>query len=339
MLFFANGFGDNLINLPALRALASAFEGRLRLACSRGPHVVLFDDLPLAERVELPMWREDGRRCFDAAAAAEALGPCDLFVSLVPWRTPSSDALLAALQPATSIGFFDSFDVHVPLCYAKHSAELALDVARVVLPAAALAAFGEPPRYPREAVERARSILALLPRDARAVLVHADTVAEKTWPLERFAAALDAHLSAHPNDVALVVGATVPPFERCVSSTRLASCAGLPFATACALVANADLFVGVDSLMLHVADFARVPSVALFGPTEPREFGCLFAPHTVVRGANGTTSSISVEAVVAALEEMSRPPLSAGPRPTAPVLRAPRSRPPADARAARETVR
>ena len=41
------------------------------------------------------------------------------------------------------------------------------------------------------------------------------------------------------------------------------------------LVSEADLFVGVDSCMLHVADFYRVPGVGLFGPTRASEFGFL----------------------------------------------------------------
>jgi ADP-heptose:LPS heptosyltransferase len=54
---------------------------------------------------------------------------------------------------------------------------------------------------------------------------------------------------------------------------------GLPLDLAMGLVANADLFVGIDSSMLHAADLARVPGVGLFGPTRAATWGFRFAPH------------------------------------------------------------
>jgi ADP-heptose:LPS heptosyltransferase len=68
------------------------------------------------------------------------------------------------------------------------------------------------------------------------------------------------------------------------------------------LVGTADLFVGIDSSMLHAADLARVPGVGLFGPTRAAEWGFRFAPHRHVDRT--TMADITVDAVLDALEEL-----------------------------------
>ena len=53
LAFFINGYGDNYLNLPALRALCRLFEGRLTLVCRQGPHLFCFDDLEIERRITL----------------------------------------------------------------------------------------------------------------------------------------------------------------------------------------------------------------------------------------------------------------------------------------------
>lgn len=52
---FANGFGDCLLALPALRALASIFRGWLTLISQSGVGHVFFSDLPLRSLHECEM--------------------------------------------------------------------------------------------------------------------------------------------------------------------------------------------------------------------------------------------------------------------------------------------
>jgi ADP-heptose:LPS heptosyltransferase len=68
------------------------------------------------------------------------------------------------------------------------------------------------------------------------------------------------------------------------------------------LVANADLFVGIDSSMLHAADLARVPGVGLFGPTRAATWGFRFGPHRHVD--RSTMADITVEEVLSAMEDL-----------------------------------
>ena len=47
VIFYINGIGDNILNLPALRALGALFAGRLSLICSGSDSLFMFADLPL----------------------------------------------------------------------------------------------------------------------------------------------------------------------------------------------------------------------------------------------------------------------------------------------------
>jgi hypothetical protein len=51
-VFFSNGHGDRILNLPALRALAVIFAPRLTLICNEGSGSLFFSDLPLGSVVE-----------------------------------------------------------------------------------------------------------------------------------------------------------------------------------------------------------------------------------------------------------------------------------------------
>lgn len=140
----------------------------------------------------------------------------------------------------------------------------------------------------------------------------------KRWPAERFAALADA-LEQQRRQVLLVEGpadmetieavqahaARPYPVVRETSPRRLA-----------ALLSRGALFVGNDSGVTHLAAVAGVPTVALFGPTDPANWAPL-GHSRVVRSCTARTtyqgqirvcddaacmSAISVEEVVAGIE-------------------------------------
>src|SRR5262249_12529485 len=125
---FANGIGDHLLNLPALRALSALYPGRLRLVCMPGARATFFGDLPLLDALEIEFVREGSRREFDADALAARIGRCDLFLSLVPWHSDSMDRLLRLVAPTHCKGFYPAFHDRLPLDYCRHGAELAFDL-------------------------------------------------------------------------------------------------------------------------------------------------------------------------------------------------------------------
>ena len=301
VVFFVNGIGDHLLALPAVRALANLFDGRLRVVCAPGMYELFFADLRIADM--FPCVIEPGGRTFDAAELANAIGPCDLFVSLVPWHSASITELIELLAPPDSIGFFPQFVHARPRDYSKHAMDLAFDVPRYFDASLRVEAHLSPPVLPAEAWESARRIRARIPAPMRILAVHMDTASEKMWPIERFTHVLDKFLENHPEFFVLVVGALEYSCDHAPMSDRVVTACGLPLSVTFCLVASADAFLGVDSCMLHAADLFRVPGVGLFGPTCCHEFGFRVAKHRHV-SANQNLDEVDPASVLEMLESL-----------------------------------
>jgi hypothetical protein len=304
LAFFINGYGDNYINLPALRALCRLFDGRLTFVCRQGPHLFCFEDLPVHRRVALKAWFNGEDYQFDAGAAAAEIGECDLFLSLVPWSSPSLNNLLESWKGIPSLGFFENY-TRVPLNYDKPSADLAFDIVRSLSPDYRLHDFVEPLRYPTERRQDVQEIFSMLEPDTRTLSVHMDTLAHKTWDETRWVESLDEFLDRYTDFVVLLVGRPQQPVdtEQWRNADRVIPCYGLSLPSSCCLVAESDFFIGVDSCMLHVADMARVPGVGLFGPTNVKEFGFYIGPHIMIQG-DGSMDKIPVDMVIQALDQL-----------------------------------
>lgn len=302
---FANGFGDCLLGLPALRATASLFSGRLTLICPPGIARLFFSDVPLGVVCGCEMRQVPQGRAFDADELSKRLMGCDLLLSLnSTWHSPDVDRLLALLSPAASVGFFPGFTVTLPRAADKHSADLVFDVPQRLKPSLRLEDFAAPPAFPSQAHQLARKMKGLLPAGARMLLVHADTKPEKMWPAERFVAVLDDFLERHRDFITVVVGAKRLPLDAGRHGKRVFMCCELPLPVSLALIGEADLFLGVDSCMLHAADLFRVPGVGLFGPTKCAEWGFRIGPHRHVSGDGGNMDRIRVDDVLDALESL-----------------------------------
>jgi ADP-heptose:LPS heptosyltransferase len=303
VVIFSNGIGDHLLNLPALRALAALFAERLTLICQAGAKDTYFSDLPFFRVCEAYMQMADGGRRFDAEDMARNVGTCDLLLSLNPWHSDSIDRLIELLSPAESVGFFPSFKTVLRLDYSKHSADLAFDVALSLDSSLQLEDFARPPVFPPRFRQRARLIRELVPPGVRVMALHADTLSEKMWPPDRFIRLLDDFLSGHPDYVVFVVGEKDLHLDSGRCGDRVIPCHGLAFPISATLVAEADLFLGVDSCMLHVADLFRVPGVGLFGPTNSFEWGFRFGNGRHVC-AEASMDQIEPSAVLQVLESL-----------------------------------
>jgi heptosyltransferase-1 len=71
-----------------------------------------------------------------------------------------------------------------------------------------------------------------------------------------------------------------------------------------ALIRRASLVVGADTGPIHIAAALGVPTVALYGPTDPRRNGPAGPRLLTVQSPTGQMDGISVQSVVAAIERL-----------------------------------
>jgi len=70
------------------------------------------------------------------------------------------------------------------------------------------------------------------------------------------------------------------------ASLRNLAAAGLTFRQSCAVINNADVFLGADSALLHIAGALSIPAVGLYGPF-PADLRTRYCPTTVALSGSG----------------------------------------------------
>lgn len=103
-------------------------------------------------------------------------------------------------------------------------------------------------------------------------------LAGKAWPVERFAALANQLTAPGGRLEGAVVVPTGGDMDRAAAATigagvstgRFVDMTGADLLTTAALMARADLFVGNDSGMMHLAAASGAPTLGLFGPTDER---------------------------------------------------------------------
>jgi ADP-heptose:LPS heptosyltransferase len=292
--------GDLLLTTPALRALRAGLPGaRIDVVAARGLGSLLAGNPDVDRVIEF-----DRKSLLSQAAlyAKLALGGYDLVVDLVsnPRTAFMTRLTRAPLRAGYDIpGRGGAYNVKVPRepvggdgrPVLRYAPEAALDVVR---------ALGFPPRDPglrfevsREARERIDAWLreAGASRPAESGTVARPLVAclpigswpAKTWAPERFARVMDQ--LAENADVIWLWG----PGERErveAARARMRRPSRLAPATDWqglgALLSRCALLVGNDSGPKHVAVALGVPTVTVYGPTNPRTWHPPGGPHAAV---------------------------------------------------------
>jgi hypothetical protein len=313
LAMFSMAIGDHLTTLPALRALAESFEGRLALICNKGARETFFSDVPLRATYEIQdktiSFGESDSTLpvsirFDVDSLAKQIEECDLFISLNGWHSPSIDDLIGRLCVADSIGFFSSFQIRLPYSHDIHVIDTKFQIPQYLKPSLRLDAYSAAPAVSPDIRQWAQAWRARLPSEAKVLAVHAETRPARMWPIERFVRTLDKFLGNHTEVIILALGTKDLGLGKIDFNQRIVPCYNLPLPCAMSLVGVADLFMGVDSSLLHVADLFRVPGLGLFGPSSYAEAGFRFAPHRHVRGQDQTMAAISETEVLDALESL-----------------------------------
>ena len=98
----------------------------------------------------------------------------------------------------------------------------------------------------------------------------------RMWPPEKWSALIGAVRSALPEYSIALIGAPAdhPAAEQIIENSNVTEnicnyCGKLSFAEAFSLIRQSSCFCGIDSAPLHLARLAAVPSVSLWGATDP----------------------------------------------------------------------
>ncbi len=265
-----------------------------------------------------------------AAAAAALVGPGLSEVEAVrPWDGPEAAALLAG-EPGNGPLARTLEQAGLVVAFTR-DAEVARAVSRIaprvvardpapppegphasVWLAGALADAGVerderlPPDLCFLADEHAEAARRLAALPSRFVAVHPGSgSASKNWPLDRFtevAARLSRGapflLCAGPAELERGLAAALPP------SAVVAR--AWPVRVLGAALSRASLYVGNDSGVSHLAAGAGTPTLALFGPTDPRLWSPVGRAVRTLRGPDARPESVGVAEVCRAALELAR---------------------------------
>jgi ADP-heptose:LPS heptosyltransferase len=255
----ALGLGDLLAVVPALRAIADAFPGDRRVLVTTAAMAPLAVHLGLAEvSVALPL-----------GAIEPDLAHADLAVNL-HGRGPQSHQRLLALNPRRIIAF-ENADAGVagpPWLAGEH------EVRRWCRLLEASGIPADPTRLDIDPPDPARSPVV----GSGYTIIHPGAASgSRRWPVERWA---EVATSERASGRSVVI--TGSPDEIALAH-HLADLAELPAAAVlagqtdllglAALVAAAGRVVCADTGIAHLATALRTPSVVVFGPVPPGEWG------------------------------------------------------------------
>jgi len=124
--------------------------------------------------------------------------------------------------------------------------------------------------------------------------------AKKNWPLSRWLELAAWLRSTRAVQLLIITGEAESPATRAALSPLGTSAHNLPLEDLIARLATCDYFIGHDSGISHLAAACGVPSLLLFGPTDP----AIWAPpaeHVHVLGAVPNLDAVSLADVIAAI--------------------------------------
>ena len=278
-IFHVNGYGDQLIAWPTLRALRQVLPGEFELWLALGMQGALYRDVETATLGRVK-WVDKPNRVVDIAVMPGDRKPLDLFVSLSDWGSPSVVDIgrrLGASRTVAIAGPFDELATVEPGC---HMFDRLFSVARHFDPSLRLESFASAPRFSCAAeAAAARFVGEHLRPGERMLFVHPETKADKMWTREGFEFVLTHFLDRHP-DMRLFLTSNVEyPLSLGAHQERLVW-VDSHFELAMEIARYANLFLGIDSCFLHAADLYRTPAVGLFGTTSPVDWGFRFSQRS-----------------------------------------------------------
>jgi heptosyltransferase-1 len=331
--------GDVLHAMPAVAALRKAKpEARIgwvverrwsELVVAENDGAATISGLPLIDilhTVDTRGWR---RNLLDSAAWRDIRGSlaeirAERYDIAIDFQGAIKSALLAKVSGASEIvGFTSPRERMATMWYTSQAQATAAHVIDQNLQLASAVA-----RTPLQAdlVELSRSVAAEQWCDTYlwthgltqfAILNPGSGWGAKSWPGHRYA-----EVASRLHKAGLRSLINFGPGEDSLARSVVEASGGAAEAVNCnlaqliALTRRAALFIGGDTGPMHLAAALKVPTVALFGPTDPARNGPYWKPSVVLRSARSVTSyrhvsqsdpglhSITADVVITAVTEL-----------------------------------
>ena len=300
--------GDTILTLPALAALRAAFPGA---------HLTFAGNPPL-----LPLLR--GSAYADAVISIDDAALTPLFAPLEQPSLPLAPCLAGLDLAVLWLGDSAAVAGHLrrlgaravvaarsrqPAESRRHAADYLLATLAPALPARASRAEAPYPRLSLSAEQRAFAERFSWQHRLSGRLVAAIHPGSggrwKCWPAARFAALAD-RLAGRGMAILLVVGPaddeTAGAFVAALRVARPLVARGLALANLAAVLSLCAVFVGNDSGVSHLAAALGVPTVAVYGPTDPLVWGVRGERVALLRGER--LEVVSVAEVQAAVDTL-----------------------------------
>ena len=310
--------GDTLLATPIFRAVRAQWpDAHIALLTGKNARVLLQNNPYLDEIWEFDPYKSDkGTRAYLQLVQRLRTGKFDLCLAL---NRSFHSALTPWLGGIKIRAGFES-EGRGPLLncrvdYDREKSEIAcyFDVLRAVAPDApinpALELWISADETSRAQEHLAEAWGEQVPREQLVGIQPGASQARKRWSAAGFARIADSLVAANPALRLALIGG---PDEKDATEEMLSFCGpaakarAVSFAGACdlrgslALVSQLGLFLGNDTAIMHSAVALGVPTVALFGPTNPRKWGNYGPCHRVLESPDGTMASISAGDVLVA---------------------------------------
>ena len=327
--------GDTLLATPIFRAARAQWpDAHIALLTGKNARVLLQNNPYLDEIWEFDPYKSDkGWKAYLQLIQRIRTGKFDLCLALNRSFHSALTSWLGGIK--TRAGFRSEGRGPLLNCqvdYDREKSEIAcyFDVLRAAAPDApinpALALWISADETARAQEHLREAWGERVPRERLVGIQPGASQSRKRWSASGFAQIADALVRENPDLRLALIGG---PDEQDATKEMLAHCEPrtqarmVSFAGACdlrgslALVAQLGLFLGNDTAIMHSAVALGVPTVALFGPTNPRKWGNYGPCHRVLESPDGAMASINMEEVLAAASALLAQ--SASPASVAPV--------------------
>ena len=302
-VFFLNGLGDQLMALPAMRALAVLFPDGMELLLGEGMLSFFYRGLPFGEPTRV-WWSDFSKKTIDVDRSVRGASPADLFLCVSTWTTPTIVELAHKLGARSTMGHSSLFDRVVPAAESEHMCDVYFSLPKMLSPELQFENFAAPPCFsPAAETAAIRYMQKNVPPGMRVLFVHPETHASKMWNPQSFAWVLNRFLQARTDYIVLLASVYWYPMMLPRYPDRLVL-VDEHLELVMTILRHCDLFLGIDSCFLHGADFYRIPGVGLFGPTQPSEWGFRLSTGSRCVYGNGSMNGVRREAVLEALLEL-----------------------------------